>query len=87
MLIFMQSEDFWYLVKELERADSKAKLENLLRGLLTEKEIEELAERIRIIQLLKKGVSQHEIAARLKVGVATVGRGAKELKEGHFSYV
>ena len=83
----MQSEDFWLLVKEFEKAGSKEKLENLLEGLLTEKEIEELAERIRIIQLLKKGVGQHEIAAQLKVGVATVGRGAKELKEGHFYYV
>ena len=70
-----------------DKQDLEKKLENLLTGLLTEKEIEELAERIRIVQLLKKGVSQHEIAATLKVGVATVSRGAKELKEGNFEYV
>lgn len=83
----MQSEDFWLLVKEFENADSKEKLENLLKGLLTPNEIEEFAKRIRLVRLLKKGVAQHEIAKKLGIGVATVTRGAKEIKEGNFKYV
>lgn len=87
ILVFMQSEDLWILIKEFEKADSKEKLENLLKGLLTPSELTEIAERIRIVQLLKRGVAQHEIAKRLKIGVATVTRGSKELKQGNFKYV
>lgn len=83
----MQSEDFWLLVKEFEKADSKEKLENLLKGLLTPSEIQELAERFRIVSLLKKGVAQHAIAKKLGIGVATVTRGSKEIKQGNFKYV
>ena len=83
----MQSEDLWLLVKEFEKADSREKLENLLRGLLTPSEMQELAERFRIVQLLKKGVAQHEIAKKLGIGVATVTRGSKEIKQGNFKYV
>ncbi len=67
-----------------DEADAKEKLENLLRGLLTPSEIQEFAQRIEIVKLLKKGVGQHEIAKKLKVGVATVTRGAKEIKQGNF---
>jgi len=83
----MQSEDLWLLVQEFLKANSKEKLENLLKGLLTPSEIQELAERFRIVRLLKKGVAQHEIAKRLNIGVATVTRGSKELKQGNFKYV
>lgn len=80
----MQSEDLRVLVKELEKADSQEKRENLLEGLLTPKEMEEFAQRLRIVQLLKKGVGQHTIAAKLHIGVATVTRGSKELQKGNF---
>ena len=86
-MIFMQSGDLWLIIEEVLKANSAEKLENLLKGLFTSKEIEELAERIRIVKLLKKGIGQHNIAAQLKVGVATVGRGAKEIQEGNFKYV
>lgn len=80
----MQSEDLWVLVKEFEKADSQEKRENLLKGLLTPKEIEEFAQRLRIVQLLKKRIGQHAIAAKLHIGVATVTRGSKELQKGNF---
>jgi len=83
----MQSEDLWLIVQEILKANSKEKLENLLKGLLTPKEIEEFARRIRLVRLLKKGVGQHEIAARLHIGVATITRGSKEIKQGNFKYV
>lgn len=80
-------ENVTVLVEAMRKADSNEKMENLLKGLLTPKEIEEFAERIRIVQLLKKGVSQHDIAGKLGVGVATVSRGARELKLGNFQTV
>ena len=84
----MQSEDLWLLVKEFEKVgSSQEKLTNLLKGLLTPSEIMELAQRIRIVQLLKKGVGQHKIAEKLGIGVATVTRGSKELQEGNFTTV
>lgn len=83
----MQDKNVSLLVEELLKADSSDKMRNLLKGLLTAKELEEFAERIRIVQLLKKGVGQHTIAEKLGVGVATVSRGAKEIKIGNFKYV
>jgi len=75
------------LVTILLEADSKEKMENLLKGLLTDSEIQEIATRIKIIRLLKKGVGQHDIARKLNIGVATVTRGSKEIKQGNFKYV
>lgn len=75
------------LVDILLEADSKVKMENLLKGLLAPSEIEEFAKRIKIVRLLKKGVGQHEIAKKLNIGVATVTRGSKEIKQGNFKYV
>ncbi len=83
----MQDQNVTILVEELLKANSKEKMNNLLKGLLTPKELEEFAERIRIVQLLKKGVAQHQIAEKLGVGVATVSRGSREIKEGNFQTV
>lgn len=83
----MQDQHIAILAEELLKANSKEKIENLLRGLLTPKEIEEFAKRIELVRLLKKGVAQHEIAEKLGMGVATVSRGARELKLGNFKYV
>ena len=79
-----RQSDIEILAQEFHKANTKEKMENLLNGLLTPKELEEFAERIRIVQLLKKGVGQHTIAGKLHVGVATVSRGAREIKEGKF---
>lgn len=56
-------------------------------GILTPQEQEQLPKRLEIIKRLKKGQSQWQIAADLKVGVATVTRGSKELQKGRFEYV
>lgn len=62
-------------------------LANFLQGLLTPSEIVELAQRLEIVKQLKQGIPQHKIARNLGVGVATVTRGARELKLGRFSQV
>lgn len=74
------------LLKLLETLDSKD-LKDFLEGILTPAEIEQIGKRIEIIRMLKTGVPQHEISAKLGVGVATVTRGSKMLKDGHFEYI
>lgn len=66
---------------------TKADMENFLLGILTPKELEEIPARLQIVKMLKGGVSQHKIANQLKVGVATVTRGSKEIQMGRFRVV
>ena len=85
ILIHMQALDD--VVWQLMQAKTKQEMENLVLGLFTQGEIEEFARRLTLVRLLKEGIAQHEIAKRLGVGVATVTRGAKEIKMGRFKYV
>ncbi|MEN9407487.1 MAG: hypothetical protein RLZZ455_703 [Candidatus Parcubacteria bacterium] len=75
------------LVKTLEAMDTPEKMMNFLEGILTLKELEEIPTRLQIVKLLKQGVSQHEIAEQLGIGIATVTRGSKEIQKGNFKYV
>ena len=67
-------------------AKSPALLHELLYDILSHREYKDLAVRWQIVKMLEAGVSQTEIAKNLKVGVATVTRGAKEMfnKRGGF---
>ena len=78
------SSEFKEMAKLLASITSVEEMENLLVGLLTPKERQELPKRIQIVRMLKKGVLQHTIAKKLGVGVATVTRGAKEIQQGTF---
>lgn len=69
------------------RLKSKKEVIDFLKGLLTPKELEEIPKRLQIVKLLKRGVSQREIARKLKVSIATVSRGSNELKRGKFKMV
>lgn len=73
------------LTNEFSKLENRAEVEGFLSGLLTPGEIQEFSRRIEIIKMLKKQMPQHEIARELKVGVATVTRGAKELQKGRFA--
>ena len=75
------------LVKIFVEIDSKKEMENFLNGILTPKEKQEFVRRLDIVKMLKKGIPQHEIAEKLKVGVATVTRGSKEIQMGRFKNV
>ncbi len=81
------SPGFKEMAKLLASITSVQEMENLLVGLLTPKEREELPKRIQIIRMLKKGIPQHDIAQKLGVGVATVTRGAKEIQQGTFQSI
>lgn len=49
----------------------------LLETFLTLKELSELENRLKILEMLSQGISQRQIARTLGVGIATVTRGAQ----------
>ena len=80
----MQIEE---LVAALLQTNNEKAMLKLLEGLLTPKEIDGIARRLQIVKKLKAGVSQREIAEKLKVGIATVTRGSREIKRGKFKQI
>lgn len=72
------------LVHTLAITSDESLLEDLILGLTTEKELAEMLQRIEIVKRILKGDTHHRIAEDLRVGVATVTRGSKELAKGRF---
>ncbi|CAN5132337.1 hypothetical protein BH09PAT1_BH09PAT1_8280 [soil metagenome] len=66
---------------------TKKELTNFLEGILTPKELEEIPMRLQIVKMLKKGIPQHQIAQELRIGIATVTRGSKEIQKGKFKNI
>lgn len=75
------------LINAFLRQKTRQEMLEFLKGILTPKELEELTNRLQIIKLLKKGLPHQEIARQLKVGVATVTRGSRELRLGRFKNI
>lgn len=75
------------LVEAFLKNKSNEEMLDFLKGILTPREIEKLLTRLQIVKLLKKGLPHQEIARRLKVGVATVTRGSRELRLGRFKKI
>lgn len=75
------------LIKTLLEIKTEIQMYNFLQGILTPKEILELPNRLQIVKMLKTGISQHAVAEKLGVGIATVTRGAKEIQKGRFQNV
>lgn len=69
------------LVNHLLNQRSEAEMETVLRELLTETELVEVANRLQIFEMLERGIPQRKIAERLGVGIATVTRGSKAYKK------
>ena len=69
-----------------EAAKDQALFEAFLADLLTPVEYDEIARRWQIVKQLNKKTPQRRIAKDLRVGVATITRGARELldQEGGF---
>ena len=67
-------------------AKDKDFLDQFLQDMLTPGEYEALAIRWQIVKLLAEGLTQREISQRLKIGLATITRGSRELhnKQGAF---
>ena len=64
---------------------NKKEAEELLTSLLTPMEYDEIVRRWQIIKGLIEGESQRSIRDRLKISIATVTRGSRELKYGNQS--
>ncbi len=75
------------LIEALLDMQTKKKMYDFLKGILTPKELLEIPNRLQIVKMLKRGISHHEIAVKLHVGVATVARGSREIQKGSFQNV
>lgn len=69
------------LLKHLLIAKDADTLEQLLGSLLTPAELAEISKRLQIFKLLERGLPQRQIAEQLGVGIATVTRGSRALKQ------
>jgi TrpR family transcriptional regulator, trp operon repressor len=75
------------LIRLFVKTKDSKKMRDLLKSVLTPREIEAIGNRLAIAKMLKKGISQREIAKRLGVGIATVTRGSREIKLKKFKNV
>lgn len=69
------------LIAHLQTASELNDLEQALLDLLTPSELAEISKRLQIFKLLGAGVPQRQIAEQLGVGIATVTRGSRALKQ------
>jgi TrpR family trp operon transcriptional repressor len=70
-----------YLVNHLLAQESPREMEKALSNLLTAGELDDVAKRLQIFEMLAEGVPQRQIAESLGVGIATVSRGSNILKK------
>ena len=76
----MNTNPYHSLLTHLANCSDSADIEKLLSALLTDKEQHDIANRIRIFDLLDRGTTQRDISEQLGVGIATVSRGAKVMQ-------
>lgn len=69
------------LLQHLLTANNIETLEQLLSSLLTPAEMAEISKRLQIFKLLEQGLPQRQIAEQLGVGIATVTRGSRAMKQ------
>jgi TrpR family trp operon transcriptional repressor len=69
------------LIQHLLSAKDSSSMEKILHNLLTPSELSEISKRLQIFELLESGMPQRQIAEKLGVGIATVTRGSRALKD------
>lgn len=69
------------LLDHLLDAKNRTEMGHSLEQLLTPSEYEEVCKRLQIFRLLEQGIPQRKIADILGVGIATVSRGARAMKD------
>ena len=70
----------------LWQIEDKKHLDSFVEDLLTEKELKDIADRVKILRLLRQGKTQRAIAEELWISVTTVNRWAKVLKNGTWAF-
>jgi Trp operon repressor len=63
--------------------ENSKEADRLLQDLLTPQEIESLAERWQLVQLLATGMPQRDISEKLNVSISKVTRGSRVLQYGN----
>lgn len=71
------------LIRHLLSIDDPAGMDAALESLLTPAEYQEISKRLQIFKLLNEGVAHRKIAEQLGVGIATVSRGSRALRDTH----
>ena len=69
-----------HLITSLLSRVQPTDLEWVLMDILTPAEIDEIADRLRILTMLESGKSQRDIASELGISVTTVSRGNRVLQ-------
>ena len=69
------------LVRVINQAAKIGELDGFLRYILSPAEFEEVSLRLQVGEALLKGKTQREIAKKFKMGVMTVSRCARAVKE------
>ena len=75
------------LIETFLAIKSKEEMKDFLYGIMTPRELNQFSTRLKIVQMLKKGVPQQKISKVLKVGIATVTRGSRELRNQRFQNI
>lgn len=75
------------LVRLILSTQTEEQANDLLVSLFSPEEIVEFEKRIELVNALLAGKTQRAIASELGMGIATVSRGARELKLGHFKFL
>ena len=83
----MRSKKATDLINVLLGIKTGREMRDFLKGILTPKELEEIPTRLAIVRMLKKGIPQRVIAKRLGVGIETVSRGSREIKNNRFKNI
>ena len=76
----MSTDPYHSLLSHLANCTDSTEIEKLLSALPTDKEQHDIANRIRIFDLLDRGITQRDISEQLGVGIATVSRGARAMQ-------
>lgn len=71
------------LIRHLLALDTPDAMNSALESLLTPAEYQEISKRLQIFKLLNDGVAHRKIAELLGVGIATVSRGSRALRDTH----
>ncbi len=84
MTISAKNKDQFF--KEASKAFTLPKntheMSELLRGILTPDEVEQIALRWQVVKSLLEGEPQRDIAEKLGISITTITRGSREIKHG-----
>ena len=76
----INDQSFSEICKIISKLNNADEIKDLFNGLLTQSELDDIAQRWNIIKMLDKQESQRSIAKKLSVSLCKITRGAKILK-------